>query len=387
MIDLVFTNDAGVLLTNQRGAVFVPQVQSLTVTRKANDIGTLTLTLDEPVDERILRRDSMVQVWIAPQGAVRRLWRVYFIRRWRWETRGKTTTVEIGGVDTNDLLRRRIVTAAPQIPGGRVRDDECDDAMRRVVRQEQEFSWGWPYWMQDDYGRFSTPSRNTRKYPYFSVEADIGFGKWDAGINDISGRKLLEPGGGGVLADISEANVRRGGKRLFFDVDVAGVGTNSISFCFRVYNGLIGTDRTRSGMQFSLEQGNISEIMLEYDYTREENNLYYGTIARLPDGQSFCKQMYDGTQIDASLWNRCEAYIGNVDYGTAVQELRRRAGKCRLVAKLLSTPSCQLGKDWDFGDRIRIGYRGMVFDAIITSVVIQVSSSGTEIYARVDSEV
>ena len=81
-------------------------------TRVANAIGRLSLGVKPSFDLGQLVRDRLIQVWRRPTGGQLSLWRVYFLRGWRFETQGSVEELRLKGPDVNDLLRRRIVAFA-----------------------------------------------------------------------------------------------------------------------------------------------------------------------------------------------------------------------------------------------------------------------------------
>jgi len=368
------TDDRGVPLGSHDGWLRHYQIESITATRVLNDIGTLVMRVLPPFAPELLRRDNMVQLWHAPSGGALRLFRVYFIRRWLWELREGRLKLEIGGVDSNDLLRRRVIAAPTDIPRGEARGDTADNLMRARVHQETTEASSWVITV--DYG--------SRTWSQFGVEADVG-GALGIGVRELSYKPLLEFGGGGVLQELIKAADDNGDK-LYFDVAPEVIAGGSIRFVFRVYQDCLGTDRTvTGGLVFGPQFGNLLDGELEYDYTREINNLYYGPVG--PRGKGQMKQEYDASAIDASVWNRCEGYGGDISVAETMRELERSKGRRRFVGRLVSTAQTVFGRDWDFGDRVRINFGADSFNALVRAVTWEVTNDGNlTVHARIDSE-
>ena len=103
--ELWLCNDNGTRIADRWGHLMMERAINFTATRVANDIGTFTAQVPSTFDQSLLRRDLIIQVWRAAEGASLELFRIYFLRRWTFETRGGYTSIELHGADTNDLMR------------------------------------------------------------------------------------------------------------------------------------------------------------------------------------------------------------------------------------------------------------------------------------------
>ena len=128
-----------------------------------NSIGTFSMSLPPSFDASLLAPDRMVQVWRAPEGGRLSLWRVYFIRKWRFLTQGSRQVLLVWGRDSNDLLRRRIAAAFVD-EAESAKTDFADDMMKEIVTEA----------LAD--GVDPTPDAGTRAWPDLSVQADLGNG-------------------------------------------------------------------------------------------------------------------------------------------------------------------------------------------------------------------
>jgi hypothetical protein len=360
--ELWLCNDQGTRVADRWGNTLLDRVQNLTATRIANDIGRLTMMVPPNFDQAQLRRDMIIQVWRAAEGASLELFRPYFLRGWELETKRGKTTLELQGRCPNDLLRRRVVRAAPGSPDARFeRTEHTDDVMKYIVARSQT-SGGGAYWPAPTYG--------TRAWANFSVEADTSAGPELGARMDFSYEYLLQSGGRGALQELAEASATEGDE-VFFDVVPLLLAGKEMTFIFRTRVGQPGQDITGYGVLFSQDRGNLPEAKLTYDYTKEEN-MVWAINEKGPGDVS-----NNRVDMDASIWNRCEGSI-DVKSKNNLAFLREKRGKIKFVGKVIDTSGMRFGVDWHFGDRIRARYQGFQFDTIVRAVTLQVDRNGKE---------
>lgn len=370
--ELHLTDDKGVRLAALDNFV------SLSCGRVASGIGKFSLQMPASFDDSLLTApDRMLQVWRQPTGGKLGLWRVYFVRRWKFKTTGSVETLSVGGVDVNDLLRRRIVAAfAGSAQASKT--DFADDMMKEVVTQA----------IAD--GVAPTPTAGTRVWANLSIAADLGDGPT---ISDsFPFKKLLTASGQGVLPGLAKA-AREAGTEVFFDIVPNVVSSNSITFQFQTFTGQPGQDAT-DRVVFDNAKGNLKNPELEYDYEDEENYIY-GT-GQGEEADRNIQQVYDSTRYSASIWNRCEAEADARDQATdnGVREKARSTlesgrPRIRFAAQPLDTAGTRFGIDWNFGDRVTARYRNREFASIIRAVVISKDGGDAgkeDISARLDYE-
>lgn len=370
------TDDFGKRLSDRRGRTLLDNIEFVSATREANAIAYFSMGLPPTFDTSLVKPDRMVQVWRAPEGGRLALWRVYFIRKWKWSTKDSGEEIfTIGGPDTNDLLRRRIVAA---YTGSAQADktDFADDMMKEVVTES----------LAD--GVAPVPAAGTRVWNDLSVQADLSNGPTIT--RAFAFKKLLYPSGAGALPIIAQA-AREAGTEIFFDVVPATVSGTSITFEFRTYTGQPGQDVTGLGVLFDQQKGNLSKPFLEFDYTEEENYIYAG--GQDTEAAREVQQVSDATRYDASQWNRCEGFADARDQDAAngVREAGRSAleqGRPRrkFGAVPLDTRGTRFGRDWDFGYKVRTRYRVEEFDSIIRTVTLSLKNGKETIPARLEYE-
>jgi hypothetical protein len=370
--ELWLTDDRGVRLAALDNFV------AITCGRVVNGIGKFNLQMPASFDDSLLTApDRMLQVWRQPTGGRLGLWRAYFVRKWKFEMQGSDEVLTVGGLDTNDLLRRRIV-AAFAASAQASKTDFADDMMKEIVTQA----------IAD--GVAPTPTAGTRVWSNLSIAADLSAGPT---ISDsFPFKKLLTASGQGVIAGLAKAS-REAGNEVFFDIVPNVVTSNSITFQFQTFTGQPGQDVT-DRVTFDKDKGNLRNASLEYDYEDEENYIY-GT-GQGEEADRNVQQVYDSTRYSASIWARCEAEADARDQATdngviarARSLLESGRPQVRFSAVPMDTQGTRFGRDWDIGYKVKARYRNREFDSIVRAVVISKDGGDAgkeDISARLDYE-
>ena len=368
--ELWLTDDYGTRLAQ------VTSLTTLTASRVVNGIGWFEMVVPSNFDTNLIAPDNMVQLWRAPAGSRLTLWRVYFIRRWRFETQGSERRVVIGGPDLNDLLRRRIAVGYSGSTYA-TKSDYADDMMKELV-SEAESDTPTPI-----------PSAGTRVWTNLTQAGDLGDGPT---LNKVtSWGHLLTSANAGILADVAKA-AREAGTEVFFDIVPATISSTAITLQFRTYTNQPGADRTVTGTVFDEQRGNLEDAFLEYDYSGEVNYVYAGGQGE--DTDRNIQQVYDSDRYVISQWARCEAFADarNEATNNGVREAGRallQGGRPirRFGGVPVDTGGTRFGVDWDIGDRVTARYGGQEFEAIIRTVSISLDGKGVEtVQARLEWE-
>ena len=346
-----------------------------TAGREANKIAPLEMLLPQSFDTNLIKPDRMVQVWRAPEGGRMGLWWVYFLRRWKYETRGSEETIRIYGKGPKDLLRRRIV-AYYAGESETSMTDQADDMMKAIVTDA----------IAD--GTAPAPTAGTRVWADLSVAGDLAAGP--SLTKGFAWKPLLKGSTGGLLPDIAKA-AKEAGTEVFFDIVPATVSSTSITFQFRTYTGQPGSD-VSDRVVFDQERGNLEDPWYEENWENEINYVYSGGQGL--EDQRNIQQVYDADRYNLSQWNRCEGHADarSQDSDNAVREAGRAAlqegqPRRRFGGVPVDTAGTRFGRDWHWGDKVRARYRGMEFDAIIRAVVLSMDGSGQEtIRAKLEYE-
>jgi hypothetical protein len=371
--ELWLTDDKGTRITDNDGRTIISQL-SFSATKAVNSISPLVVELPPSFDDSLLVPDRMIQVWRAPTGGKLGLWQVYFIRRWKFQTRQNSESLTVWGVSPEDLLRRRIVAAFAGSTQA-AKTDYADDMMKEVVAES----------IAD--GVSPTPDAGTRVWSDLSIAADLSDGPTIT--RSFPYDPLLMSSGRGVLGEIAKA-AKIEGTEVFFDVVPDVITNNSISFEFRTYTGQPRQDVTEQ-VTFDKNLGNLTNISLEYDYTDEINYVYAG--GQEEGAARNVQQVYDTDRYNISQWNRCEGFAdarnqttdnGVIAAGNA--ELKEGEPKIKYSATPKDTRGTRFGRDWDFGYRVRSKYRNREFDTIVRAVTLSVDDKGEDIKTKLEYE-
>lgn len=378
MTEIVNAKELGyeIWLTDDRGGriAIIDNFIMLNASRVVDFIGSFTLSLPTTFDTNLISADKMIQIWRKPTGSRLSLWRVYFLRKWRFQTRGSDEIITITGPDINDLLRRRNVIAyAGSAEASKT--DFADDMMKEIVAESIADSVE------------PTPDAGTRVWADLSIASDLGLGPTIT--KSFPFDKLLTKSGQGVLAVLAKAS-REAGTEVFFDIVPDVVGSNSITFQFRTNTEQPGQD-VSDRVVFDQERGNMRNPSLEYDYTNEENYIYGGGQGK--GAARNIQQASDSTRYGISQWNRCEGFADARNQSTddgvreaARSKLENGRPKIRFSAIPIDTAGTRFGVDWDFGYKVKASYKNFEFDTIIRAASISVNSGGEQIRARLELE-
>jgi len=363
--ELHLTNDFGVRL----GEGALDDILWFSATRSDHAIGSFSAALPTTFDISLLKPDHMIQVWRAPRGGRLALWRPFFIRKWRLETRGARDSILVFGRGPKDLLRRRIVAAYSGVAQS-AKIDFADDMMKEIMTEA----------VAD--GVAPVPAAGTRVWNNFSIAANTGSGP--TLTKAFAWQRLHR-----LMPEIQRA-AREAGVEVFFDIVPDVITTNSISFQFRTSISQPPGGSVRNTV-FAQESGNMTNPFLEFDYTEEENYIYAGG-----QGQGALRniqQVSDIVRFNASQWNRNEAFA--VAMQQTVNNGVRETGRARLEsgrprrrfgATPIDTAGTRFGRDWDYGDVVTARYRGSEFQTVIRAVTLSVENEKETISARLEFE-
>lgn len=378
--ELWLTDDSGNRIADSQGRSFLKSFVSLTATRSVNQIGSFSLSLPASFDESLLAVDRMVQVWRKPTGGQLGLWRIYFIRKWRFATVGSKETIEIIGPDSNDLLRRRVIAAySGDTSLATVGTNQAADSMLVDIVDYSQSNSLEP-----------VPIAGTRVWSDFSIASSPVLAPAITKTFPL-GASLLTESGDGILPQIVNA-ARIAGTEVFYDVVPNVVTGSSVSFEFRTYTDQPGRD-VSDKVVFAKEFGNLKDPSLEFDYTGEINYVYSGGKGEQSDRN--VQQVYDAARYSASKWNRCEGFAqatNEADTDAAVEgfgntKLAEGAPKVRFSGQPMDTKGTRFGRDWDIGDKVTARYRRYETTHIIRAVTLTTDDKGREeIRTRLDYE-
>ena len=337
--------------------------------RIVNGAGWFSVSLPGNFDHTLLRADDILEIWRAPKGG--RLKRDFtgFVRLIDFETDANGIDyLHVSGPDINELIERRIVAYAASSAQAQ-QTDQVDDMLKVIARQ--------------NLGASATAARDLTEEG-FSVAGDLADGP---SITKAFSRRDV----GRVFADLADAAAANG-TNVYWEI----VQTGDAAFQLVTYTGQPGQDHTytsgASPVIFGLEWGNLELPRLSLDYSDEVNYIYAGGQGEGSDREIV--EVSDATRIARSIWNRREGFADARNESTtagvtAAANAALEAGKPRLrfSGNLLDTDQFVFGRDWDFGDRVTVTYRGYQLDGLVRSVRVDVNKRGEEnIQARFEVE-
>lgn len=362
--ELILTTDTGATVAELSTGL------GLSASKVVNGIGEFTWIAPPSFDRRIVRPDQMLQIWYEPFGGIRKLWNVYFLRRFRYPGKG----FEFGGPDINGLFWRRIVAAYTNSSQASKSAMEADDMMKEVVTESMEDTAD------------PTPSFGTRAWANLTVQAASTLGP--VITKGFAFEKLMTFDGGGVLPALARAAAQEG-QEVFFAIQPNVVGTDSINFEFRTWIGQPGNDVSDT-VVFDQDSGNLLDPDLEIDHSREENYIY-ATGQGVEETRNV-QQVWDEARIGQSIWGRAEgeADSRNQDSSDAViasgnNALWEGRPKIRFTGKAVDTEGTAFVRHWDVGDLVTIKSEVIQFLTIIRAATLSVDGSGQiSVDARLD---
>jgi hypothetical protein len=277
-------NDAGTRIKLLKDLIELEYV------RTVNEVGRCAVVLQGDFDTSLFDVDYRLGIWRKPESGVYSLDTgiMALVRYWQFATdQDGLTTIKLIGVDLNDLLRRRIVAYYAGQSQTSV-TNQADDMMKDIVRQNLGSG-------ATDYN--SDTARDISSLN-FSVQPDLTLGP--SITKKFAWQNMLR-----ILQDIAETS-RSAGTELYFDV----VPTSETTFEFQTFVTQRGTDRTwpsgTNPLIFGLEFGNLSQPTLEVDRLSEVNYVYGGGQGE--EDLRDIRTVSDSTRLNASQWNRCEAF-------------------------------------------------------------------------------
>lgn len=320
--------------------------------RTLNAVGSFTLRhgLDRSLlvpDHRFLfKRDKSLEL-------------VGFLRRWRLDGTGMT----LSGPDQNVLLKRRLVAYYAGTTQAQ-KSAAADDLIKEIIAE--------------NLGASATDTDRDLTAAGLTVQGDLSQGPTvDKSFAYANVLRIFQE-----AADVARSN----DSEIYFAV----VPTSDTDFQFRTWTGQWGRDR-RETLTLSEEMGNLTDVVVEEDYSSEVNFVYAGGQGE--ESARVVVEVWDPARL-AYPWGRCEAFADARQATTTgeVEDVGRAAlleGRPRLkfAATLLDCAGARYGVDWNFGERVRASAYDQEFDCLVRTVKIDVDAKGNEtITARLECD-
>jgi hypothetical protein len=339
-----------------------------TVTKTANAAGYFSLVLPPDFDRSLIRQDSIIEFWRAPEGGAMSIVLAGFVRGLAMA--GTPPIVTVTGYDGNYLLGSRVVAYAAGTAQAEMTDN-ADDIIKELVR--------------DNLGSDATDTDRDLS-DYITVAGNVG-----AGVSitrAFSRRNVLT-----VCQELADAS-REGGTEIYFEM-VPVISSGNLRWRMETYSGQIGRDRRQSSgtpVMIGVEYGNLDNPQYSEDYGNEKTVVY--AAGQGEEASRTVVDVEDTSRSKRSVYNRREAVEdarnetdtnGLTAKGNAALEAGRPV--IRFGGDLRDNDNYRFGRDWNYGDRVTCTYDGQQYDGMIRSMTISVDGSGTEtISARVEVE-
>lgn len=343
---------------------------SLDMVRSENEIGSMTLVLPINFSRRdLLVLDGRMIVNRQLPGGTSYVegQTQWWIRRPVDENRSQRT-ITVTAFDNMELLRRRVI---PYQPGSVMAEiwDTAEVAMKYVVNT--------------NFGALATDTARDISQ-YLTVDADLNLGPIVK--KTVSGLSVFD-----VLREFADISKQQGVYLIF---DILNDPTDNNKFVFRVFQDVRGENRGVTSLNpviLSEKGGTFVDPTYSEDYTNEVNVVYAGGEGNT--GQITTVEL-DQTRIDASPFNRREAYIqsSNADDITKLQTDARNAlykgqPKIILAGKASDNNRQQYGVHFNYGDIVAVEYNGKFYDCHLRTSHLSYGGGAEtmDIYAKYES--
>lgn len=310
---------------------------SLDVTHTLNSYSTLTLIMDDTIDDTrfdLFTLDSIVEVWrrigdyiyIEYQGFHR-------VSQRALDADQKATFTSIGR-GFLDLVHRRMLFYQGVIKQT-LKQAPADQVIYEIVNENCGPA------------ATSPPRFSAGVTPSLAVIAPIGGGSAPIWTGQLDNSNVLD-----IIASIA---VTSGA-----DFDIVLVGKNPIAFEFRTYYPQRGVDRSAM-LAFDSALGNMTNILYNIGYDVEINS-----VAALGTGTDSARHVavFQGTDLAASPWNILEGTVDASDQDTyegmqtaAETYLKTAAAVETFTFDVVQSDTIQYGRDYAVGDVITARFR------------------------------
>ena len=332
---------------------------SLSCNRVVNNVGALELVLPKSTkyEWQDFEKDCIIEVWRNESLLMDTIWFVQSIKRQLSES--GEYLISLTAKDANYLLETRIVDAYAGSSGA-TKSGFADDVMKEFV-----------------YEQIVNPTNISRIFPTVSVQSNRSAAPF---IKHSGAWKTLIS----VLRDISDS-VQTRGTYLAYDM----VARNTSSIEFRTYINQRGRPETSTPI-VSPEQGNISSITRTIDYTDSMTNII---VAGQGEGVDRVVVRMHGSDAVSGPYSWTEIFKdgrGSNDVLSLVNEgyasLFAKTGKKSFEGEIINSDSFQFGRDFNFGDKLRIFFDGEVIIGRLDTIRVDISKDGERISARIRDE-
>jgi hypothetical protein len=350
-----------------------PKVLEVQAARSVNTVGSATVRIAVDVPFDFWRRDMRVKIYRrAGSGTPYLLGNtVWLARKFIWDETTENWIIE-GMADSLSIINRRIIAYTEDtLYADKIIDNGSDDPADNVMKE----------FIRENYGASAVdPERDLSTYLTIADDHSLGpVIEKTAAFQDTFG----------VLTDIvSDAQAL--GTNLFFDL----LPINQGKWLFEVFKDKLGADRAnnRPFAQFGPEYKNLADLQLIWDYSEEATFAYIGG-----DGEGAGRLLItqeDEVRTSKSPFNRIEIFVdGRDEVDETIMdtlgrtELNKRTPRLKLSAKALDTPQLQFGRNYFYGDLVRVTVANFVFSCLVNAFSVSYSEGKEEMDVQLTGEI
>jgi hypothetical protein len=342
---------------------------ALDYARKVNEIGELSLSIEDKGEKAIYVPENRIEVWrskgLSSRLDMNAVWFIYSVRNGK--NLNGSNTFEIEAHDQIGLLDRRIVPYNEGNPTTQ-KQGPADDVIKAIMRE--------------NFGALATDTDRDLS-AYLTIQGDSSTAPQ---VTRFFAKENVYD----IIKEIADTSYENG-TFLAFDIIY---NPNSGTFEFRTYFGQRGIDRSilldARALIFGLEYGSLDSITLQSDRGDERNYIYAGAkdvVGIVPPQTAI-----DIASIGLSPFHRKEFFqnASNSDDATELQleadaALEEHRFKRTFEAELTQEFAVEkYGEKFDFGDKVSVSFDGNVYTAFVNAISVSVNNNGEKIEATLE---
>jgi len=376
--DICIMNSAGTVLK------WIPDFMALQYVRTVNDVGYISLTLDNETAVGVVGLDYRIAVWRRIPGVATFAYidtkTIFFMRRW---TKTQSVTI-IEGFSATYLLGNQIgntgrILAYDADSAFATYSGAADDVLKQIVRDN--------YTAIDASRDIGTGTSGVDLSAYLTVASN----RAEAPSIDkaASRRNVLR-----TLQEICDTSAQLG-TPLYFDIET-DPGQGSLKFVTTIT--CRSTDRSTGtgdgSVVFDPDDGGVTDLSITFDYENAASAAVAAGLGKETD--RLVGTSTDSSRINMSAFAYREVFrnaafmdadsqdIVDDEAAAMLYEFRPRVS---LTGSIIGNESLVYGRDWKFGDKVSVNAFGAIYDAHIATVAVSVENNeeGIQVRIRVDS--
>lgn len=361
------TNDSRyqIVVTNPYGKTIqvIDEFNSVDYARKVNDVGELSLVVEDRYPSWVLVPENRIEVWRKRSGVAKLdMNATWFIQSTVRTIAGTSKFMEVSAHDQIGLLKRRVIPYNEGNPTTE-KQDLGDDVLKAIMRE--------------NFGALAYDTERDLS-AYLTIQADAGLAPQ---VTVFCAKDNVFD----VAKDIVDACYTGG---TFMAYDFAYMPDNG-KFEFRTYVGQRGIDRSVSAGSkatiIGIEQGSIAEIKFYDDRTEEYNFIYCG--AKDLVGIEPPKEAKNEQSIGLSPFNRKEFHetsSSSDDPGELQTQANSTLQAKRATKRVEATLSTEFalteyGDKFDYGDIITLSFDGKMYNMFVNAISVKIDQNGESI--------